>query len=500
MFTVPNGYAFGGWYTDADCTNGAEKAVGSNELLMTDLHLYAKWVPNKFAVSYFVDNVQDGETEEHAVGTDVTVKATPTKTGYTFSGWTPAADVANIIKVADGKFTMPAQNVLFNGTFTINQYNVTYKVGTEVVYTDVYNFNSDVAIRPVPTKDGYTFTGWKIGDKDAENFKMPAHNVEIHGSYRQNTRKYTVNKHFYDEKGAEIAELASTANASGAENAPIADLYKADAANQTVDGKNYVYVPGLTKVTDNLEKLTKDVTIDLHYYLNVEGGNDTPDAWEYRLTFKVVNGEWNDGGNADLVAYVPFKDYKTGKDLEYVVVPATRIPPVGEKPNSGYHAGSWDTTPVGNDKVQKDTVFTYTYAKNSSGGSSGGSSGSSSGSSGSSGGSTSANVGNAYGAAGVVSAGQSVAANAYVVSDTTVNFTLKRGSAYCFKMTVVNGNAMTPSFTVGNGDVLKTQFVAKIGNDYYYRVYAIGTPGQSTGVYTTLPGQNAVKHCTVTIA
>ena len=118
---------------------------------------------------------------------------------------------------------------------------------------------------------------------------------------------------------------------------------------------------------------------------------------------------------------------------------------------------------------------------------------------GSSGGSTSANVGNAYGAAGVVSAGQSVAANAYVVSDTTVNFTLKHGQAYCFKMTVVNGNAMTPSFTVGNGDVLKTQFVAKIGNDYYYRVYAIGTPGQSTGVYTTLPGQNATKHCAVTI-
>ena len=118
---------------------------------------------------------------------------------------------------------------------------------------------------------------------------------------------------------------------------------------------------------------------------------------------------------------------------------------------------------------------------------------------GSSGGSTSANIGNAYGAAGVVSAGQSVAANAYVVSDTTVNFTLKHGQAYCFKMTVVNGNAMTPSFTVGNGDVLKTQFVAKIGNDYYYRVYAIGTPGQSTGVYTTLPGQNAVKHCAVMI-
>ena len=115
-------------------------------------------------------------------------------------------------------------------------------------------------------------------------------------------------------------------------------------------------------------------------------------------------------------------------------------------------------------------------------------------------GSTSANVGNAYGAAGVVSAAQGVASQkAYVVSDTTVNFTLKHGQAYCFKMTVVNGNNMVPSFTVGNGDVLKTQFVAKIGNDYYYRVYAIGTPGQSTGVYTTLPGNAPVKHCAVTI-
>ena len=107
---------------------------------------------------------------------------------------------------------------------------------------------------------------------------------------------------------------------------------------------------------------------------------------------------------------------------------------------------------------------------------------------------------NAYGASGtaVVGAAQNVL-TASVRSDTTVDFTLKRGSAYCFKMTVLNGDNLTPSFTVGNGDVLKTQFVARIGNDYYYRVWAVGAPGSSTGVYTTLPGQNAVKHCTVKI-
>ena len=117
-------------------------------------------------------------------------------------------------------------------------------------------------------------------------------------------------------------------------------------------------------------------------------------------------------------------------------------------------------------------------------------------------GSTSANASNAYGAAGVsvVTAAQNVATPASVRSDTTVDFTLLHGQAYCFKMTVVNGNGMAPSFTVGNGSVLKTQFLTQIGNDYYYRVWATGTPGQSTGVYTTLPGQNAVKHCAVTIA
>lgn len=107
---------------------------------------------------------------------------------------------------------------------------------------------------------------------------------------------------------------------------------------------------------------------------------------------------------------------------------------------------------------------------------------------------------NSYGSSGVVQMGQSVALNASVTSDTTVDFALKHGEVYRFKMTVINGSGMIPNFTVGNGNVLKTQFVSQSGNAYYYNVYAIGAPGQSTGVYTTLPGQSAQKHCTVTIA
>ena len=119
-------------------------------------------------------------------------------------------------------------------------------------------------------------------------------------------------------------------------------------------------------------------------------------------------------------------------------------------------------------------------------------------------GSSSSNTsgGNVYageGTAVVTSSASVVTAAKSVVSDTTAPFVLKRGSAYCFKMTVVNGSTATPSFTVGNGSVLKTQYVAKVGNDYYFRVYAIGTPGQSTGVYTQMPGEAPVLQCAVTI-
>ena len=186
--TARENYTFGGWYTNRDCT---EKTAYKTDTLMTSLDLYAKWVPDNFKVSYYVDGVQDGEIEDHAVDSVVSQRGKLTKEGHTFSGWTPADDVANIIKIDDkGHFTMPAQPVLFNGTFTINHYNVTYKVDNEVVGTDVYDFNHDVTIRPVPTKEGYTFTGWKIGTADAENFTMPAHDVTIKGTFAIN--RYTV--------------------------------------------------------------------------------------------------------------------------------------------------------------------------------------------------------------------------------------------------------------------------------------------------------------------
>ena len=362
------GYTFSGWTSD-------DAAFNSSGFKMPARNVTIKgtFVANEYNVTYKVDGAEYA-TDTYKVDAGVVIRDIPTKEGYTFSGWTSDDAAFN-----SSGFKMPARNVTIKGTFVANEYNVTYKVDGAEYATDTYKFGADVAIRDIPTKEGYTFSGWTSEDAafNSSGFKMPARNVTIKGTFTQNKHEYTINKHFYNEKGVEV-KVVNGEPQTAVENTEIKNLYTAN-TQETFENQTYVYVSGLTTVTENLEKLIKDVTIDLHYYLDVKGGekpdetgNGIPDAWEYRLAFKVVNGEWNNGGSADIVVYVPFKDNKTGDELKYAVVPITSIPAVGDKPNSGYRAGSWDTTPVGNAKVEKDTVFTYTYAKKSSSGGGGG--------------------------------------------------------------------------------------------------------------------------------
>ena len=146
-----------------------------------DVVIEGTFTAREYNVTYKVDGVETKSTK-HAFNTSVKIEAEPTKEGYTFSGWS-----SKDVTLGGTDFTMPAKDVTIEGTFAINRYTVTYKVDGKEVGTDVYNFNSDVAIRPVPTKEGYTFSGWKIGNADAENFKMPAHDVVIEGTYAQNS-------------------------------------------------------------------------------------------------------------------------------------------------------------------------------------------------------------------------------------------------------------------------------------------------------------------------
>ena len=74
-----------------------------------------------------------------------------------------------------------------------------------------------------------------------------------------------------------------------------------------------------------------------------------------KITFSVVNGEWDNGGSNDIEVLL---DGFEGDRLKLL---ASQIPGVGSKPAESCLAGSWDVVPNTETEFSKDTAFVYTY-------------------------------------------------------------------------------------------------------------------------------------------
>ena len=84
-----------------------------------------------------------------------------------------------------------------------------------------------------------------------------------------------------------------------------------------------------------------------------------PQLISYDVTFKVVNGSWNDGTTADKTVTLSRYD----NEDKALVLQSGDIPAVGDKPNKNYKAGNWDVTPSKETAITGDTTYTYTYDK-----------------------------------------------------------------------------------------------------------------------------------------
>ena len=75
----------------------------------------------------------------------------------------------------------------------------------------------------------------------------------------------------------------------------------------------------------------------------------------YSVTFKVVNGSWDDDTTTDKTVTL------TGHDGDTLKLAADQIPAVGSKPSDTYKAGNWDVTPSTETAITEATTYTYTY-------------------------------------------------------------------------------------------------------------------------------------------
>ena len=74
---------------------------------------------------------------------------------------------------------MPAKNVTVNGTFTVNDYILTYMVDEDVYYTDTLHYGDAIPEIEAPEKKNYVFNGWIELPET-----MPAEDLTVIASFR----------------------------------------------------------------------------------------------------------------------------------------------------------------------------------------------------------------------------------------------------------------------------------------------------------------------------
>ena len=206
--TVPTraGYSFLGWSTSSSATS-AQYGAGGAYTANASATLYAVWKANQYNISYDA-NGGTGEpspqTKTH--GTALTLSSTkPTRTGYSFLGWSTSATATSATYSAGGSFTTNSSTTLY-AVWKANTYTVTYDAngGTGIMTTSIFFVgDSRLLSKNTFTKIGCEFLGWSTNAVDAtvmyedqqcvENIVVDSNNetITLYAIWKQNEVLYT---------------------------------------------------------------------------------------------------------------------------------------------------------------------------------------------------------------------------------------------------------------------------------------------------------------------
>lgn len=156
------GYEFVGWFSDAAFETPFNfEAQGSTTIKNTTL--YIKWVVIPYNITYSLNEgtVDGSNPATYTVEAENITLTNPTKTGYTFVGWTGTDLTGPAVAI-----TIPAGSTgdrTYTANWTANQYNVELHVDGGTINSGdvenyIYGFGAELPTDVV--KFGYDFGGW----------------------------------------------------------------------------------------------------------------------------------------------------------------------------------------------------------------------------------------------------------------------------------------------------------------------------------------------------
>ena len=258
------GYTFAFWYLGEDEENAT--AYDFNTPVTENITLTAKWNINKYTVTF---NSYGGTpvppAQEVEYGLTATKPDDPTLKGYTFAFWYLGDDEQNATAY---DFNTPVtENITLTAKWNINKYTVTFNSygGTPVPPAQEVEYGL-TATEPAtaPTKTGYTFDGWYLGDEKYDFSDAVEQNITLYANWEKNI--YTVT---YTD-GVDGEEVF----ADQTYRVPFEDTTPAFKGTKTRDG--YVFdgwKPAFSDtVTGNVTYVAQwtartDLSYTVHYYL-----------------------------------------------------------------------------------------------------------------------------------------------------------------------------------------------------------------------------------------
>ena len=336
-----SGYTGGAWDT-----NPAEATItGATTFTYTFTALPSYQVTYKVINGTWSDDTTTDKTETVQSGSKPASVPTGMKASQGFTGGAWDENPADATITGAKTFTY---------TFTaIPTYTVTYKVvnGTwsddsTTDKTETVQSGSTPASVPTGMKaaSGYTGGAW---DTDPTDATITGATTFTYTFQEKTQVSYTVTFKVENGKWNDDSTADKTVTLTGYEG----DTLKLTADQIPAVGTkpNDTYKAGSWDVTPNTTAAITEATTYTYTYAQKDSISQT-------VTFKVVNGSWDDETTADKTVTL------TGYEGDTLKLAADQIPAIGSKPNDTYKAGSWDVTPSADTAITEATTYTYTYA------------------------------------------------------------------------------------------------------------------------------------------
>lgn len=116
---------------------------------------------NKYTITYNLNGgTLSNQKDTYTRTTETFTLPTPTKTGYTFTGWTGSNGTTAQTSVSIEKGS--TGNKSYTANWTLTTYAITYDLGNGSIegQKDSYDMSTETFTLPTPMRTGYTFIGW----------------------------------------------------------------------------------------------------------------------------------------------------------------------------------------------------------------------------------------------------------------------------------------------------------------------------------------------------